>query len=471
MKRITTVLLITILLISSTTVYGMTEDEVLEALYNNNYLSGEINHTMTFEPTEPLPSFMDPDGLLTTMLSEAKFDYVIKYDMNEEHTKLQMQIDMMLDVGYYNIYGMKMWIDFDFSDDEAYVNRVIIKESDDELYQVLDYSELMPEVGIQEQMILSYEELLSIAEELNHKILEIQAFEPKAMDEKFIISIDEATLKLIAKEILLTMGDYFEEKIGTAFDELEAESSIYRDSVYNSLNNNESLGDYREEIEGFFETIEDVQLFEEEAIVISYEFDDKDQIKSQEISININTNMAELLGLFETEIPGITEENSQLKLALNFYTQYTNLNVPMDIEFPVLTSENSVDIYPENQSELKQMTVLINGEYRDFDIKPVRLNGTLYMPLRAFINQVEDHDEHLKYNQGKLTVETEDKTVEFAIDTKTITVNGEESTMASPVIIMNGNTMVPMELLQKIYTFEYQTVSDGDLEFLYIEIQ
>ena len=78
--------------------------------------------------------------------------------------------------------------------------------------------------------------------------------------------------------------------------------------------------------------------------MIEIELDDRNLIKNQTVTLNIKMNLAELMETFNSQNEAVTKENSNIEISIVMDSSYSKINEQIDIEFPELTEENSIDL-------------------------------------------------------------------------------------------------------------------------------
>lgn len=476
MKKFIALALALVMMLPSFNVFAAGDEELFDTLFNSKYLSGEVDFEMSIKPNTPLPTFIDADGSQTKILESSKYTYHIKYNASEDSKKLKAEMDMNISVpGFINM-DVKNWVDMDLSDVENPVYKVITKQPDNDKYMYMDYMDnpVIPMNSILPEYI---DNIGKLNEEL-FKNMDKSKFKLEYEDGKYSVVLDEATVKELLKNSASAMSDIFMKYFATASTVMGVSSSIGvigsadgptsvsvvgravpENAAAAEVPNSEALNEqYEKAISEFFEKLEKVQLFDEDAIVIKYEIDDKNLIKSQDITLNIKTNIAELMEVFGASDRAVTKENSKLDLSLNFHMDYSKINEPVDIVFPELTEENSINIFDNINRPVgpEGIIVIVDGEPVNFNVQPVIKDGRALVPLRAFIDAIGESV--IEYVDGDIKIKIEDTSIELSIGSETAYVNGEKIILDVPAQLYESTTLVPARFIADALKYEINWV-------------
>ena len=97
--------------------------------------------------------------------------------------------------------------------------------------------------------------------------------------------------------------------------------------------------------------------------------------------------------------------------------------------------------------------VMINGSYLKSDVEAMTINDRTYVPLRAICEAFNIMEIQWDDKYYKATVVSGDKELIFPINTYEIVVNEEPVEMDSPIVVVEGRTMVPVRFISEIFGF------------------
>ncbi|HHV98495.1 MAG TPA: extracellular solute-binding protein [Clostridiaceae bacterium] len=473
MKRIISMVLALLILMPSLTAFASSDDEILDALFDSEYLSGELNYRITIDSKLPLPAFLDADGNITEMLSNAEFLYNIKYDTSEDKKKTQAEMDICISLQGMDSLNMKYWIDFDLSDTENLKYKIIMKLADSEKFMYMDLvnDPDSTEVQIMSDYIDNINAVRSeFTKDYKSKLI------PEYKEGKYVIILDEKVVKDLLKDIFTRISsiafNYFavssaEAKttgssvgiIGGADGPTAVfitEGNVSEDNSIEVFDTDEIMQEFEKEIAEFFEKLKNVQLFDENAVVIEIELDDRNLIKNQKATINIKTNLAELMELYNTQNETVTKENSDIELSIVMDLSYSKINEQIDIEFPELTEENSIDlmnVFPEESPiDENKINVIANGRIMKSDVDPVIKDDKVYVPVRAFLNTIGVSDDDIVYiHKGKVDINYFGTEVKLIIGSDIAKINGKEVILDEPIFTVGDRTMVSTDFISETF--------------------
>lgn len=120
------------------------------------------------------------------------------------------------------------------------------------------------------------------------------------------------------------------------------------------------------------------------------------------------------------------------------------------------------------ENETAPVTLIIDGEKRDYEGAARNINGTTYIPLRPHIGWQDPMYIYAEYDNGtkELTLENEGKTILFTVGSDKAVVNGYERQLPAPVEIMNNLPLVPVRLIAE--TFGDSVSWNGELSAIEI---
>lgn len=103
----------------------------------------------------------------------------------------------------------------------------------------------------------------------------------------------------------------------------------------------------------------------------------------------------------------------------------------------------------------QEISVKVNGEKVDFDVKPQIINSRTMVPLRAIFEAL---GANVEWDDATKTVKSQkgDITIELTIGAKEIKKNGQAITLDVPGQIVNSRTLVPVRAISEAYGCDVQ---------------
>ena len=108
----------------------------------------------------------------------------------------------------------------------------------------------------------------------------------------------------------------------------------------------------------------------------------------------------------------------------------------------LLTMLSSSSVFAEE----KQIRIFINGEVEAFSIKPINVNGSVLVPMRAIF---ERFDAEVSWDNAKkqVTAVKGKTTIVLTVQSKTAYINESPVELNTEPQIVNGSTMVPLRIV------------------------
>ena len=207
-------------------------------------------------------------------------------------------------------------------------------------------------------------------------------------------------------------------------------------------------------INEFFDKLENVKIFADEAFVFTAISDDKNQPKNIHYDININTNIAELSNVINGyQNENMPVESSNIDLTISFDYEYSSVNEDIVIDYPELTAHNSIDIMGQNQSpeiNINNINVIHNNNLAELNSKPFIKDNTVYVPLREVLNLNGFSDEEIIWNDGIIFIDNPDRFGNLRVGSSQITWNSREINVGAEVILDKSVTYVPASVLESM---------------------
>lgn len=101
----------------------------------------------------------------------------------------------------------------------------------------------------------------------------------------------------------------------------------------------------------------------------------------------------------------------------------------------------------------RDVKVFVGGTDIEPDVAPIIIEGRVMLPVRAVFEAIKAK---VSYDaaERKVTAIKKDITVEFVIDSKVMTINGEEKEIDVPATIVNGRTLVPLRACAEAFNLD-----------------
>ena len=486
MKRMISTVVSAAILLSGASAFAAADDEYYAAMKEQVY-SAEFDMTMSIDVEEISDDFKKaleiPDG-------EMKLDYVYSgaFDMSEDGKAMRMAMDMTMKIPGEEDISVQTYTDMDLTDEEAPVFVQIIKSPDEDKYMVMDYSqseELMAQIGSAFNMGTS-EEMQKLIEELNS---ETMYKEPEYSDGVYSVVYPEQERKDAVTELMRKGEDiylpvlssiavsaetaassdtaviggadgatdiYTSSLDATVIGGADGPSNIYIQPALTSEITDEEREQYRAEVEKWYEILNGVKLFADDAVTMDVTLGENGSIGTLDMGINIDTNLYDLisavsgeLGITDEDISetGITKENSDIRIGVSMNCEFENINGEVDVDIPEITEDNSIDVFAAYIAPEAAMVV---------NVETVEYNGAELLPLRSFCNEAGISNDDISYDNGIVTVECNINGVTafiITINENSVTVkdaqgNERVEEIDAPAVIINDRTYVTFDFAE-----------------------
>lgn len=482
MKKFLATLLAAAMLCMGLPTFALTEED-FNAAMNADISSAQIKMTMKAEVTE-----MDKDvlqniaGVELDAMPSATFAYDMVMVTNPEATKMQMKMDVTVEtvpaVDLLDQVLMTSYIDFDITDPQAPVYKVILKTPDNEKYQVLDYTKL-PGSGQMMEQITSMLESMSPenVEELNQQFAEfLPEVETEYKDNTATVTMNDEQIKEYIAGAMQGMKEVFGPTLSTILQTSQAQiPGVTADSPIDLTEQAETI------IANIGTALKEVPLFAEDGLTASVTLDETTkQLQEMDCVIKIDTNLNELVSKVGTAV-GMTEEElapalemlpvdkADFKGQLSMNMAFSNINdEELTVEFPELTEENAINLTEQMMIDINAVNIFYNGMKVEFpDEQPVIEDNRTLVPIRHFCNAIGISDDDIQYDDGVVTIKNGDTTITMTIGQQEVTIveNGETKnvTLDVPAIERNGRTLIPLRFISENFgcTVSYEEYTDS----------
>lgn len=354
----------------------------------------------------------------------------INQKTQQDKEQIKGQVDLNLDLGGM-ITNTSVWVDLDTSGDNFKLKEIIklppilmmsmSEEYAGREYLVLDFEELMKElnkeVNKEQNQNIDMSQLSNLTQfnkEFKTKFNKLVKEFAKDFDfdEEIIaykgtdkvngesvkvyeLNLDDKTSKAFIKQIAYKLiesdssKELLNEYITYIEDIVESTDSATQEDLeeirgYSELFNEEISEEEKEELRGYidelFKAFEDIQIIGEKGIVIQLKINKKGYIVNTSGNINITINPDDFNEYsYEDEVTMdsttneiiLDEEETSPTVDINieFDSKITNINKNIDVEFPEITPDNSIDYIELIKAEQEQLQENTSNEVDIEDVE------------------------------------------------------------------------------------------------------
>ena len=249
---------------------------------------------------------------------------------------------------------------------------------------------------------------------------------------------------------------YIADSVKTAYDSMETD---YRTAIENY-----------DEVKVTLKKLFDVPIFaENEAMKFEYLLDSNGYIKSVKTTVNIKTNVFELITAIYGSADAVefNHDKSVVDLTVFTETEYSSVNKDIKITFPELTEENTFNPYkPGDMTEIEDGAFdfsMCSCEYYDMYINEAKIDGNkLDFKLRDVFDGAdidysngkivitkgdssgEDYDAYIWYNDFF------DKSIIINVGSDTVFIDDKAKTVSDIPYVINDRTYVSNRFIEEI---------------------
>ena len=216
------------------------------------------------------------------------------------------------------------------------------------------------------------------------------------------------------------------------------------------------------------EALQTVPVFGKEALVTEYTLDAKSRIIGEKTTLNVDLNVYDLITALDGEEPlaesGITKENSAISFAIAEQSTYQYGSV--EIQKPVLTEENSIDIFEyEDPYYYDEPEYDMYEEYYDpwayanIDANCYEGGEVKYVRLRSFL---ESAGYFVSYDNGTIRAQVDSEHAKykafcFVIGADCAYTDLHDVNMKTPLFLKDGVTYISIDDCENLTNY----VKDG----------
>ena len=422
------IILLTAFIFSATTVFASGAEEITEALLNSiSVLSAQVDMESSIELKKPL-LFLDS---ISELVSDENIDIdfraliesIIKsrshvecaYSMSNDFKKISVGMsseqDMPVTVNdslKINAWTKtKMWVDYDVSDAENPVYRIIIKSPILKKYTVLESSDEIPQ---SENISMTADDISKYGKSIVNSLMENA--ELTVSGDVYTLKMDDAAAKKYILDALYALN--------------ELDSYSIPDTDFNDI------------IDSLKKLFDNMTVFGNEGITIQYKITPDGFISVEEADVHICVNLYDILTLFSKNTNGLSREDSDIDFVLKIKQTITNHNKAIAPDIPEITEENS-DI---SLKHIDNSTMVYKS--------PIFKNNRAYYPLKKFFDK---HNFEVINEDGKITVKSPDDITLVLSENETAAFSNDKeiSFEQIPVIIDGDEIYLLGEALDYLY--------------------
>ena len=352
-----------------------------------------------------LGRFIDTKGLIEGLFdSTIELNSKIEAKPSEKNIKMEasakssapIRINRNLELNVNSSFDM--WADMGIENDVTYMDYIMampysskyIILDDDEMSKLAEESQSDMTPGDSVKLIFDDEKLKEINEK-NIASIQKNAKISGSNTNVNIVFSDTGLKKYIA-DLANTASEFYDD---------ETKASIEESGILDEIGN----------------VLKNVKLFDDDALTLNYRISSDGFIEKTDYTLKVNFNLADVLKAADSEVPGITKENSDIAFTVTGSTKvkYGTARV----EKPNLTEDNSMTLsefagIEENKGipdavyngyQLKEDYDYQDIFYADFDGNINMNENGIMVPLRALL---EGCGYEVSYDNGKIIAEADD---------------------------------------------------------------
>lgn len=411
MKKLVAIICVVTMIFSlSVTAFASDWDVLLQ----QRYTSYDATTTFSFELNKPLEflSCLNEEAgfdvkYMIEELFKAKYTAKVQAEMREDALAAKIAMAINADVPIKLSEDLKfgadvtfyVWMEYDFTNAEDAKYSIIVKNPLNGEYLVMDYFKLMGQIGNADIKSELTEALNKI--NLEEGIKEIAGISQAAYKKN-------AALKKVGRNYTVTFTN--DGLVDMIFDIVNG--YLKSDYVKSAGVDYSSIGMGDIDMATVQALVKGLGIFgENDAYVMKFETNYSGKITQIEDAMHIDFNVCELaaaLGASEYDVYPLTKENSDVDITIKSKTVYEKINAKNVVDMPVITDENSIDLYemlyetyifaePEYDYEF-------DGEYEQY--QPEEFYNYAYGVFeRGMYVSVEDFLESAGYDGDNIKIE------------------------------------------------------------------
>lgn len=264
------------------------------------------------------------------------------------------------------------------------------------------------------------------------------------------------------KDNLQLIKDYFGQimTVAASIDPKSEASKEEFDKFFGEFE--KGLPDFTNSFNSVMKELKDVTILGNDGITIDYLVDDNGYIvgDSSTIDLSLDLNkLSQVIAKFNGTAP--EDVTGKINLKVTTKTDISKINEKVDITFPTITKDNSMDYFSllqekingiNNTTDVKPVGssdtvfLFVNGRKVNFKDAPVVRDGRTLAPAREVFESLGGQ---LSWDEATQTVTTKigNNVVVFTIGSNEATVNGVSKTLDVPASLINDRAYVPVRFL------------------------
>lgn len=339
-----------------------------------------------------------------------------------------------------------MWIDMDFTDDKNPKYTYIMQNPAMNKYMTADVIALMRE---------------SDPENAEKSISLMKA----VLNKEVIREISKTTKESIIKNSKMTKSG---KTYTFTFDD-KGFKQLYFD-IFEKINPIITMPmdkSEKKEFEDLYNTVKkavsDFEIIGKNGVSLKYTLDGNGNISVSETSVEINTNIFDLLRALFGFSADIKKEDYNINFVLNVKNEFKNINKSVKITAPTITAENSVnlnELYKQNDAipdyDCDDYWFVVKTDtYREYE------NGELAFPVRDVAAAFKIPTDNISCDSGVITINgtgkgaADFKTAVITENSTVMTVDGNVFELHTPVTEINGKAFVDTSFIKFLFDADY----------------
>lgn len=393
-----------------------------------------------------LGRFIDTKGLIEGLFdSTIDLNSKIEAKPSEKNIKMEasakssapIRINRNLELNVNSSFDM--WADMGIENDVTYMDYIMampysskyIILDDDEMSKLAENSQSDMTPGDSVKLIFDDEKLKEINEK-NIASIQKNAKVSGSNTNVNIVFSDMGLKKYIA-DLANTASEFYDD---------ETKASIEESGILDEIGN----------------VLKNVKIFDDDALTLNYRISSDGFIENTDYTLKVNFNLADVLKAADSEVPGMTKENSDIAFTVTGSTKvkYGTARV----EKPNLTEDNSMTL--SEFAGIDREIAIPEEEYNDYGMFYADFDGNIkvnengiMIPLRALL---EGCGYEVSYDNGKIIAEADDDDILYTnFDKLEITIgsgkayaDGEEMEIGTAPAVIGDRAYVTEAAAEKI---------------------
>ncbi len=321
-------------------------------------LSTKINEPLLLLDTIPIDEYTPIDiKLLIEGLTNATSKINYSYSRSDDYKKMDLSISSVSDTPIILNEDLRidawskssLWMNYDVTDIENPVFKIIAKVPFDMKYQVIDFSSFIKNnpdlIGLFDK-----DSIEDIQKKMKDALLE--KAQVTNIGNQYTLSLDDKSAKEYLIDILDICKEYSNQSSASRYESVEA---------------------MEEAIDNIVKVIEETTLLGENGLKITFSKNNDGIITAQLEELHIRFNMYDILEAYGSSTEGLTREQAFVDITMQSDIETSNHN-KTEVVMPELTDENS---------EYANMSYVFGNINIISDEAPAFKNNTAYYPIES----------------------------------------------------------------------------------------